>query len=185
MARHVCPIWVGYLLTNPLRKILNNPDTLLRPYVTEGMTALDVGCAMGFFSLPLARLVGPSGKVICVDVQQRMLRKLENRTEKAGLSSRIETHLCQSDSLCLQDHDGSVDFILAFAVMHEVPFPQKIFAELKGTLRARGRLFVAEPKVHVSKTDFEKTISTVERAGFKVVSRPTVAWNRAVLMEGT
>jgi len=176
---------VGYLLASPLRKVLNHPGKLLRPYVTEGMIALDVGCAMGFFSLPLARLVGPSGKVICVDVQQKMLRKLKQRAEKAGLSSRIETQLCQSDSLCLQDHDSRVDFILAFAVVHEVPFPQRFFTELRRTLRTRGRLFVAEPKVHVSKTDFEKTISTVERTGFKVVSRPTVAWNRAVLMEGT
>ena len=64
---HVCPVWVGYLLASPVRKLIQNPKKLLSPYVEEGMTVLDAGCAMGFFSLPMARMVGPNGKVICGD----------------------------------------------------------------------------------------------------------------------
>jgi len=40
---HVCPVWVGYLLASPLRKLLQNPDKILAPYVKPGMTVLDVG----------------------------------------------------------------------------------------------------------------------------------------------
>ena len=49
MAEHVCPVWVGYLLASPVRKLFDNPEKVLAPYVKEGMTVLDVGSAMGFF----------------------------------------------------------------------------------------------------------------------------------------
>ena len=79
MAEHVCPVWVGYLLASPLRKIFQNPDKILSAYVKEGMKVLDIGCAMGFFSLPMARMVGSGGKVICVDIQPNMLSSLKKR----------------------------------------------------------------------------------------------------------
>jgi 2-polyprenyl-3-methyl-5-hydroxy-6-metoxy-1,4-benzoquinol methylase len=78
MAKHVCPVWVGYLLSSPIRKLFQDPDKILGPYIKEGMTVLDFGCAMGFFSLPAARMVGSNGKVICIDIQKGMIEKLEN-----------------------------------------------------------------------------------------------------------
>jgi 2-polyprenyl-3-methyl-5-hydroxy-6-metoxy-1,4-benzoquinol methylase len=58
MAQRVCPIWVGYLLASPVRKLYQNPKKILGAYVREGMKILDIGCAMGFFSLPLAEMTG-------------------------------------------------------------------------------------------------------------------------------
>ena len=72
MADHICPWWMGYLLANPLRRLLEEPEKLIGPFVKEGMTVVDYGCGMGFFTLPMARLVGPGGKVIAVDVQEKM-----------------------------------------------------------------------------------------------------------------
>ena len=69
MAEHICPWWVGYLLVCPIRRWFQAPDKILSPYITEGMTVLDIGPAMGFFTIPAARMVGYSGKVIAVDVQ--------------------------------------------------------------------------------------------------------------------
>ena len=60
---------------------------------------VDVGCAMGYFTLPLAGLVGPTGRVIAVDLQARMLRALDRRARRAGLSEPIETRRCGADSL--------------------------------------------------------------------------------------
>jgi hypothetical protein len=57
-SHHVCPWWVGSLPVNPLRRLLQNPDNILRPYAKRGMTVLEIGPTMGYFSLSLARFVG-------------------------------------------------------------------------------------------------------------------------------
>ncbi len=119
MAHGVCPWWLGYLLASPLRKLIQNPDEILSPYVQEGMTVLDVGSAMGYFSIPMARLVGPAGKVICVDLQEKMIASLKKRVSKAGLTDRVETRVCDNDSLKTENLATSVDFALAFALVHE------------------------------------------------------------------
>ena len=66
MANRVCPHWVGYLLINPLRNLFENPNKILGPFVQEGMTVLEPGCGMGYFTLPLARMVGPKGRIVAV-----------------------------------------------------------------------------------------------------------------------
>jgi 2-polyprenyl-3-methyl-5-hydroxy-6-metoxy-1,4-benzoquinol methylase len=183
MDAHVCPVWAGYLLASPVRKLVQNPKNILGPYVREGMTVLDIGSAMGFFSLPLARLVGPRGSVICVDLQQPMLARLQQRARKAGLLERIETRLCQRDSLGLADLRGAVDFALAFAVVHEVPDPSRLFRETYEALKPAGRLLLAEPKGRVSQSDFAATVSVAEHAGFSVIGTPRVRRSRAALLE--
>ena len=90
MADRVCPHWVGYLLINPLRKLFENPNKILGPFVQEGMIVLEPGCGMGYFTLPLARMVGPKGRIVAVDIQPKMLSGLRRRAQKAGLLSRIE-----------------------------------------------------------------------------------------------
>ncbi|MFY9643515.1 MAG: hypothetical protein WCD20_15720 [Rhodomicrobium sp.] len=69
MAKHrVCPWWMGYLLASPIRKWWQDPARILSPYVRAGMTVLEPGPGMGFFTLEIARLVGPSGRLVAVDV---------------------------------------------------------------------------------------------------------------------
>ena len=62
---------------------------MLGSYVSKGMTVLDVGCGLGFFSIGLARLVGHKGCVIAADVQSKMLKVMQKRSEKAGVSNII------------------------------------------------------------------------------------------------
>jgi 2-polyprenyl-3-methyl-5-hydroxy-6-metoxy-1,4-benzoquinol methylase len=183
MAKHVCPVWVGYLLASPTRKLFQNPGKILGPYVNEGMRVLDVGCAMGFFSLPLARMVGSGGKVICLDMQERMLRSLEKRARRAGLSGRIETRICNGDSLGLGNIKEKVDFALAFAVVHEVRDPAGFFSEISEALKPAGRLLAAEPRGRVSEEDFDRTISVAEQNGFIVTDRPRIKYSRAVVFQ--
>jgi SAM-dependent methyltransferase len=182
MERHVCPWWIGYLLLSPVRRWGQSPATLLGPYVGSGMTVLDVGCAMGFFTLDLARLVGEKGRVIAVDLQPRMIRTLERRARRAGLDGRIETRVCEEDSLAIEDLRGAVDFALAFAVAHEVPDARRFMEQLGAAINPNGRLLVAEPAGHVNAADFEKTIEAAVGAGFEVVERPTIRRSRAALL---
>jgi ubiquinone/menaquinone biosynthesis C-methylase UbiE len=179
---HVCPVWIGYLLASPTRKLFQNPRKILGPYVNEGMTVADIGCAMGFFSLPLARMVGPGSKVICVDIQEKMIKSLEKRARKAGLSGRIETIICNDKSLGLGDIKEKIDFALASAVVHEVPSPAGFFSEIHSALKPAGRLLVAEPKGRVSEEEFDKTVSVAEQNGFTATDRPEIRRSRAVVL---
>jgi ubiquinone/menaquinone biosynthesis C-methylase UbiE len=182
MAERMCPVWVGYLLASPVRKLFQNPKKILSPYVQKGMKVLDIGCAMGFFSLPLAELVGSGGKVICIDVQEKMIASLEKRAKKAGLSDNIEVRVCPSDSLGLEDVKEQIDFAAVIAVVHEVPDATSFFAEVYRTVKPDGQLLVAEPKGHVSQEDFELTVSTAKQAGFSIIDRPRISRTRAVLL---
>ncbi len=183
MAERVCPWWIGYLLVSPLRRLLEKPEEVLAPHVESGVTAMDIGCGMGFFSLPLAELVGPSGRVICVDLQERMISSLRKRASRAGLADRIQTRVCSASSLGTQDLEGKVDFVLTFAVVHEVPDAAGLLTQIRDVLVPGGRLLIAEPSGHVSKEALEETVAAAERAGLSVVDRPAIKRSRAVLLE--
>jgi 2-polyprenyl-3-methyl-5-hydroxy-6-metoxy-1,4-benzoquinol methylase len=169
----VCPWWLGYLLVSPLRRFLYNPEEILRPYIKEGMNVLDVGCGMGFFSLPIARMIGETGRVVCVDLQERMIKGLIKRAKKAGLADRIDARTCRQNSLEVNDISGKIDFALAFALVHEVPDKESLFSEIYDTLKQDGKLLIVEPKGHVSKKDFGKTISIAEGVGLEALSSIT------------
>jgi len=174
MAHGVCPYWVGYLLISPLRRLFHNPKEILRPFVATGMTVLDIGSAMGFFSLPLAEMVGPEGKVVSVDVQEKMLQSLQKRALKSGIADRIITRMCKPASLEISDFTGRIDFAIAFAVVHETPEPRSLFADVFQSLKPGGRCLVAEPRGHVSLDDFKQTLSVAEQAGLRVTSNPGI-----------
>jgi 2-polyprenyl-3-methyl-5-hydroxy-6-metoxy-1,4-benzoquinol methylase len=120
MEPRVCPVWVGYLLLNPLRKFVENPDRLFSKYVREGMTVLEPGCGPGFFTLPLARMAGPTGRVVAVDLQEKMLDILRKRAQKAGLEDRIDFRRVKPEGMGLADLADSVDFTVAMHMVHEV-----------------------------------------------------------------
>lgn len=182
MAHRVCPYWIGYLLVSPLRRLIHNPEEIFRPFVTTGMTVLDIGSAMGFFTLPLARMVGPDGKVVCVDVQEKMLKSLQRRALKANVLDRIFTQVCKPTSLGLGGFDGTIDFAVAFAVVHEVPDARSLFAEVFQALKPGARCLIAEPKGHVSAPDFEQTLFAAEQTGLRVVGNPKIPRCHAALL---
>ena len=74
LQRMVCPWWCCYTFDNPLRRLLHNPEAILSPCINPGSTVIDVGAGMGYFSIPLARLVGPGGHVTAIDIQAIILR---------------------------------------------------------------------------------------------------------------
>lgn len=90
MGKRVCPWWLGYFLASPLRRFLQDPGAMVAPYVHSGMTVLEPGPGMGFFTLEVARRVGPHGRVVALDVQPRMIGGLKRRLAKAGLLDRVE-----------------------------------------------------------------------------------------------
>jgi len=162
----ISPYWVGYLLINPLRKLFENPNKILGPFVQEGMIVLEAGCGMGYFTLPLARMVGPKGRIIAVDIQSKMLSVLKRRAQKAGLLDRIESRHVVEDGLGVKDISGKVDFAVALHVVHEVPDQSSFFTEVWQALKQGSKLLVVEPKGHVSQEQFSESVAVAENVGF-------------------
>ncbi len=172
----VCPWWMVYTFDNPLRRLVHDPNKIFAPYVESGMTVLDIGCGRGFNSIGLARVVGEQGRVISVDMQRQMLNMLEKRAARAGLANRIQLHLCEADTLGVED---AVDFVNAFWMVHETPDTGKFLGEVFSLLKPGGKLLVAEPSFHVKPDDFDEMIEKAEEAGFEVCDRPRIRFSRA------
>ena len=182
MEKHVCPWWVGYLLASPLRRLLEDTAAILKPFVFEGMCVLEPGPGMGFFTLELARLVGPKGRVIAIDVQPRMLEALVRRARRANVAERIETRMPKRDHLGTEDLRGAVDFALAYAKVHEVPSAANLMSDLHTALKTGGKLLFAEPVGHVKAAGFEDSLLAAKQAGFAVESHPRIWRSRTAVL---
>ena len=112
-----------------------------------------------------------------------MLGVLQKRASKAGLSERIETRVCEKNSLGLSDLEGTIDFALASAVVHEVPDASTFFSEICKALKPDALFLVDEPNGHVTEGEFEITVSSAEKSGFDVIERLKVARSRTVLFK--
>lgn len=163
----ICPWWMGYFLLIPFRKYRNNPEKILSKHIKPGMNIMDYGSAMGFFSLPMAKMTGENGKVYCVDIQEKMLEKLNLRARKAGVGNIIKT--CNlRNGFNMNQLDAVIDFVMLFAVVHEVPDKEKLFKDLFLTMKPNGKVLFAEPIMHVSTEAFEESLKWAKAAGFKL-----------------
>jgi ubiquinone/menaquinone biosynthesis C-methylase UbiE len=153
---------------------------MLTSYIESGMTVLEVGPAMGFFTIPMAVLVGDGGCVIAADLQAKMLAGLKRRAALARRENII-FHQCRVDSLCLEERRQQVDFTLIFWMLHEVPDAPRLIEEVHETMLPGGRLLFAEPCLHVSRAAYERNVETIEKTGFNVAGRPKIAFSRSTL----
>ena len=176
---HTCPWWLLFTFDNPLRRLVHDPQKILRPYVRPDDTVLDAGCGMGFFSLGLAELVGKDGKVIAADLQEQMLAGLQKRAANAGVSERIELSQSTQDDIGVNE---PFQFALAFWMVHEVRRPDLFLRQIHKLLVPGGKFLIVEPLIHVSGKLFNQTVFLAENTGFHVVDRPRVRASRAVLL---
>jgi ubiquinone/menaquinone biosynthesis C-methylase UbiE len=166
---HVCPHKFAFMLDNWIRRLIQNPGKILNGYINQGDIAMDVGCGPGFFTIDMAKMVGPDGRVIAVDLQPEMLASTLKKAVRKGVTGRVVAHQCAADRI---GFDEQVDFILAYYMVHETPDPPAFFKEAQAMLKEGGRLLVVEPRMHVSKKAFEAMVRVAEQAGFKAADFP-------------
>ena len=116
----------------------NPPHLLALAGLRAGHTALDLGSGPGFWTLPMAEIVGPQGRVIALDVSPEMLAALAERNPPAHV------RLLQGELPAINLPDAAVDFIWAAFVFHEVEPPGGLAAEMRRVLRPGGRLAVLD-----------------------------------------
>jgi len=175
---HRCPWWLHYLLASPLRRMLESPRRILGPHVAPGMTVLDVGCGFGYASLPLARMVGPEGRVISVDVEPRVVAKLERRARRAGLARRIDARACDAAGLGLGEYAGQVDLVTVIHTLHEIADPSAFLEQIAALLAPGGRLLVVEPRGHVEPERLAAQVALCRSLGFAELAAPKVGRGR-------
>jgi len=182
MSERVCPWWIGYLLASPMRRWSQKPEALLTPYLREGMTVLEPGPGMGFFTLPMSRMVGSAGRIVAIDIQAKMLESLRRRAMKAGTLERIDTRLAQPGSLGIGDLKDCVDFVLAFAVVHELPSPPEFFREAAAAMKVGALMLFVEPAGHVKPERFQAELEAAREAGLELTAQPAIHRNLAAVL---
>jgi arsenite methyltransferase len=117
--------------------------------VAAGQTVLDLGCGAGLDSILAARRVGPTGKVIGIDMTEDMLDKAGSNAAAVGISN-IEWHLADADNLPVAD--GIVGVVITNGVLNLCQDKPKVLAELYRVLCPSGRLQLADILLHENVT---------------------------------
>ncbi len=129
-------------LVRPEREAEENASRMLAELrLTDGMVACDVGAGNGYHSLPMAKSVGPRGKVVAVDIQPEMLTLLQKRARDVRVAN-VETILAEPSDPKIPA--GTCDLILLADVYHELDDPAGILVHLRGALRKDGLLVLLE-----------------------------------------
>ena len=147
----------------------------LRP----GQRVADVGSGTGLLSLPMARDVGPEGRVYMVDISENFVTNALARARAAGLHN-VEGLVNEPRSSGLAP--GSVDLVLVCDTYHHFEYPRSMLASLHQALSAGGELVIIDfrrqpglssPWImgHV-RAGREQVIAEVEAAGFRLLEAP-------------
>jgi ubiquinone/menaquinone biosynthesis C-methylase UbiE len=175
----VCPWWLAWTFDNPLRCFIQDPGKIVGPYVQEGMTIADLGCGMGYFTVPMAKLAGDKGTVIAVDIQEKMLEFAGRRAKRAGVEDRVHTLCASPDDIGIRE---PVDFVLAFWMVHEVKDIPRFFGQVSSVLKQGGRVLYVEPLFHVTERRFREILGYAQAADLHVGEAPHIALSRAAIL---
>lgn len=109
--------------------------------IRPGDVVADIGAGSGYYTIRLARLVGPSGRVIAVDIQQKMLDLIRKRENRRGLRN-IDLVLGRPDDPNLAPE--SLDLVLMVDVYHEFEWPFEMMQHIVRALKPGGRVAFVE-----------------------------------------
>lgn len=164
-----CPVWLSGLveMDNPFIKIAQAQTIVSNAHVKEGMKVLDMGCGPGRVVIPLAKAVGNQGVIVAMDIQEEMLKKVQSRVKKEGLSNVVYLHAGLGNGV-LEKHE--YDCIVMVTVLGEIPNQETAFEELYRSLKVGGTLSITE---FIADPHFQRQFQVKDLAkevGFKEVA---------------
>jgi len=174
----VCPLYMAGILDSKLRRFFFNPNKILKPYINKNITALDIGCGPGVYTIEIAKLLEGTGKVIAVDMQKGMLEIIANKIRGKSFEKNIVLHLCPQDKIDIKEN---VDFVLMFYVVHEVPSKENLFNEILPQINPNGLLMIVEPKL-ISAKDFNEMINKIKEYGFEEYDKLKITLSRGIVL---
>lgn len=182
MGHRVCPWWLGYFLISPLRRWRQYPAKILNGYARTGMTAQSRP-RHGLFQAGLVAYGGTVWQRRGGGGSTQDACTPDAAGGRAGLLDRLDPRIASPESMPLTDVAASVDFTLAFAVVHEFPDAAHFFRQVSSASKPGASLLLAEPKGHVKLPKFERELNAAFETGFRPQSCPSVAACHATLLE--
>jgi predicted methyltransferase len=130
------------LLEPPDREAWQKPDQVMDAlHIAEGTTVADIGAGGGWFTMRLARRVGPNGKVYAVDVQRLMIEAISRRIEREGLAKIVEPVLGEYGEL---PPGARADAVLIVDAFPEMRAPVLLLKNVARTLEPQGRIGIID-----------------------------------------
>jgi SAM-dependent methyltransferase len=170
-----------FLLESPDRAAWQKPDLVMDALrIAENATVADVGAGSGFFTVRLARRVGPNGVVYAEDIQPPMLESIKRRVSREGLNN-VVTRLGTATDTNLPK--GALDAVLVVDVYQEVEGEAsriRLLRHLADTLKAQGRIGIVNYKPGEggpgpeTRLDREVVEAEVRAAGLRLLDRVTL-----------
>ena len=136
---------VDWLPESTVESFAGTGNPLSAGTLPEGATVLDLGSGAGFDTLLTARQVGPTGRVIPVDMTEAMLNKARAGAEALGLEN-VEPRMGYAEELPVDD--GEVDVVISNGVINLTPDKVTTLAEISRALKPGGRIQIADIVVH-------------------------------------
>lgn len=172
------------------RETEERPDAVIDALeIARGQTVADLGAGSGYYSFRIARLVGPQGKVLAIDIQPPMLAAIESRARREGVEN-VTTVLAAAEDPKLAP--ASVDLLFMVDVYHELEYPYEVMTRVRESLKPGGRVAVIEyrkedpnvPIKEVHKMSERQIVRELEAAGFKHLRTvPTLPLQHVVIFE--
>jgi ubiquinone/menaquinone biosynthesis C-methylase UbiE len=153
------PQWMANAIDNPLRRKIQPPEeTAIRHGIQAGMRVLEVGPGNGTYTLGSARQIGPEGELVTIDIEPKIIERLNRRIEAESVTN-IDARI--ADVYDLPFDEKSFDLIYMIAVINEIPNIPKALSEFHRVLKPVGKLVFSElfmdPDYPLANTLIEKT----------------------------
>jgi ubiquinone/menaquinone biosynthesis C-methylase UbiE len=162
------PAFATPLLDNPIRRIFQPPEQMVaRIDIREGMKVLEVGPGPGTFTIEAARRAGVRGEVSVIDIQPRIISRLDRRLQKEGISNAT-TKVAPADNLPFPDN--TFDLVFMIAVLGEIPDKYKALSEVRRVLKDSGLVAIGEVLIDPDYPRQKSVIKWCRDAGLQLVS---------------
>ncbi|HKQ13378.1 MAG TPA: class I SAM-dependent methyltransferase [Steroidobacteraceae bacterium] len=162
-------------LERPERETEEQPQLVIDALeIKPGQTIADLGAGSGYFSFRIAPLVGPTGKVLAIDIEPTMLDTIAQRASREHVTN-ITTVRSSARDPNLAPH--SVDLLFMVDVYHELEYPYEVMTKVRAALKPGGRVALVEyraedPEVRIKavhKMSERQVRREMQAAGFKHV----------------
>jgi ubiquinone/menaquinone biosynthesis C-methylase UbiE len=163
------PEFLANLIDNPLRRKIQPPsETAIRHGIKPGMTVLEIGPGNGAYSIAAARRVGDKGRIVTIDIESKMIERVERRALAEGINN-IEARVANAHDLTFEDE--TFDVIYMIAVIGEIPAPEVAIKEFYRVLSQTGSLVFSELLFDPDYPRAQTLIHQATAAGFKLMNK--------------